>query len=78
MEARGARVTGARAEGITTDYTDYTDEDLTPDPDCGIPLIMSRNPQIKVSDEQMAALDLLKHPILPEWNYTLLPRINRN
>jgi hypothetical protein len=34
--------------------------------------------QIKVSDEQMAALDLLKHPILPEWNYTLLPRINRN
>ena len=34
--------------------------------------------EIKVSDEQMAALDLLKHPILPEWNYTLLPRINRN
>jgi hypothetical protein len=34
--------------------------------------------KIKVSDEQMAALDLLKHPILPEWNYTLLPRINRN
>jgi hypothetical protein len=34
--------------------------------------------KIKVSDEQMAALDLLKHPILPEWNYTLLPRINRS
>jgi hypothetical protein len=34
--------------------------------------------QIKVSDEQMAALDLLRHPIMPEWNYTLLPRINRN
>jgi hypothetical protein len=34
--------------------------------------------KIKVSDEQMSALDLLKHPILPEWNYTLLPRINRN
>ena len=34
--------------------------------------------KIKVSDEQMAALDLLKHPVLPEWNYTLLPRINRN
>jgi hypothetical protein len=34
--------------------------------------------KIKVSDEQMGALDLLKHPILPEWNYTLLPRTNRN
>ena len=34
--------------------------------------------KIKVSDVQMAALDLLKHPILPNWNYTLLPRINRN
>src|SRR6266542_5107015 len=32
----------------------------------------------KVSDAQMRELDLLKHPILPEWNYTLLPRINRN
>ena len=32
----------------------------------------------KVSDDQMADLDLLKHPILPQWNYTLLPRINRN
>ena len=34
--------------------------------------------KVKVSDEQMRDLDLLKHPILPEWNYTLLPRINRN
>ena len=25
MEARGARVTGVRVEGITTDYTEYTD-----------------------------------------------------
>ena len=33
---------------------------------------------IKVSDEQMGSLDLLQHPILPQWNYTLLPRINRN
>ncbi len=34
--------------------------------------------KIKVSDKQMAELDLLKHPILPQWNYTLLPRITRN
>jgi hypothetical protein len=34
--------------------------------------------KIKVSDEQMGELDLLKHPTLPDWNYTLLPRINRN
>ena len=33
---------------------------------------------VKVSAEQMAGLDLIKHPILPEWNYTLLPRLNRN
>jgi hypothetical protein len=33
---------------------------------------------VKVSDVQMAELDLLKHPILPMWNYTLLPRQNRN
>ena len=43
MKPRGARVTGVRAEGITTDYTDYTDEDGTPDPGGGFPLIMSRN-----------------------------------
>jgi len=34
--------------------------------------------KIKVSDKQMRELDLIKHPILPDWNYTLLPRINRN
>jgi hypothetical protein len=34
--------------------------------------------KIKVPDGQMAALDLLKHPTLPNWNYTLLPRLNRN
>ena len=34
--------------------------------------------KIKVSDVQMAELDLLKHPTLPNWNYTLLPRLNRN
>jgi len=33
---------------------------------------------IKVSDEQMRSLDYLAHPTLPCWNYTLLPRINRN
>jgi len=34
--------------------------------------------KIKVSDDKMAELDLLKHPILPQWNYTLLPKTNRN
>jgi hypothetical protein len=33
---------------------------------------------VKVSKEQMTELDLLKHPVLPAWNYTLLPRQNRN
>jgi hypothetical protein len=33
---------------------------------------------IKVSDDQMRSLDYLKHPTLPQWNYTLLPRITRN
>jgi len=32
----------------------------------------------KISNQKMNGLDLLKHPVLPEWNYTLLPRINRN
>lgn len=31
-----------------------------------------------VSDAQMQSLDLLKHSVLPEWNYTLFPRLNRN
>jgi hypothetical protein len=34
--------------------------------------------KIKVSDVQMASLDLLQHPTLPNWNYTLFPRLNRN
>ena len=33
---------------------------------------------VKVSSQQIAALDLLKSPLLPAWNYTLLPRENRN
>ena len=32
----------------------------------------------KVSDEQMGSLDIFKHTLLPEWNYTLFPRLNRN
>ena len=34
--------------------------------------------KLKVSDAQMRTLDYLKHPTLPLWNYTLLPRLNRN
>jgi hypothetical protein len=34
--------------------------------------------KIRVSDDPMSELDLLKHPILPAWNYTLFPRIIRN
>ncbi len=34
--------------------------------------------KVKVSDEQMANLDLLNHTFLPQWNYTLFPRLNRN
>jgi len=34
--------------------------------------------KVKVSDDQMRSLDLLPHPVLPQWNYTLLPRSNRN
>lgn len=30
--------------------------------------------QVKISPRQMNELELLKHPVLPEWNYTLLPR----
>ena len=33
---------------------------------------------VQISKKQMDALDLLKHPILPEWNYSLLPRLSRN
>lgn len=34
--------------------------------------------KMKIANEQMHELDLLKDPVLPDWNYTLLPRINRN
>jgi hypothetical protein len=34
--------------------------------------------KVKVSDEQMGSLDICKHTLLPEWNYTLCPRLNRN
>ena len=34
--------------------------------------------KIKVSDAQIAALDVLNHPTLPNWNYTILPRLNPN
>jgi Rhodopirellula transposase DDE domain len=33
---------------------------------------------VQISKHQMLQLDILKHPDLPEWNYTLLPRANRN
>jgi hypothetical protein len=33
---------------------------------------------VKVSRQQIDQLDILKSPFLPEWNYTLLPRKNRN
>ena len=32
----------------------------------------------KISNEQMNQLALVRHKILPEWNYTLLPRQKRN
>jgi hypothetical protein len=32
--------------------------------------------KIKVSDEQMAALNLIKHATLPQWNYTIKPTSN--
>lgn len=34
--------------------------------------------KVQISNQQMEALDILRHPVLPEWNYTLLPRLNRN
>ena len=34
--------------------------------------------KVKVPDEQMRNLDLLPHSLLPQWNYTLFPRLNRN
>lgn len=32
----------------------------------------------KISTEQMSQLRLVKHSVLPDWNYTLYPRENRN
>jgi hypothetical protein len=34
--------------------------------------------KVPISTDQMRQLDLYPHPILPEWNYTLLPRIIRS
>ena len=34
--------------------------------------------KVKVSDAQMHNLDVFDHSFLPEWNYTLFPRLNRN
>ena len=34
--------------------------------------------KLPISTQQLASLDLLRHPVLPDWNYTLLPRLNRN
>lgn len=33
---------------------------------------------IKISNDQMHEIELLKSPILPDWNYSLFPRQNRN
>ena len=32
----------------------------------------------KISPEEMRQLSILYHPLLPQWNYTLFPRQNRN
>jgi hypothetical protein len=32
----------------------------------------------KITPAQMRELDLVKHPLLPHWNYTLFPRNTRN
>jgi hypothetical protein len=33
---------------------------------------------LKITDDKMDQLNLQKHAVLPEWNYTLRPRIDRN
>jgi hypothetical protein len=33
---------------------------------------------IKITNQEMAQLNLRKHAVLPDWNYTLCPRNNRN
>jgi hypothetical protein len=30
--------------------------------------------KIKVSDAEMNALNLIRHPVCPQWNYTIIPR----
>jgi hypothetical protein len=32
---------------------------------------------IKITDQQMKELNLLRHEQNPEWNYSILPRINQ-
>lgn len=32
----------------------------------------------KVTNQEMASLNLREHAVLPDWNYTLLPRETRN
>lgn len=34
--------------------------------------------KVKISDAQMAAVSLMPHPFHGEWNYTILPRNNKN
>jgi hypothetical protein len=34
--------------------------------------------KVKVSDPEMRSVDLVKPSFLPDWNYTILPRLNRN
>ncbi len=34
--------------------------------------------KVKVSDRQLNQLDVFKPSLLPDWNYTILPRLNRN
>jgi hypothetical protein len=33
---------------------------------------------VKVSDKEMAALNLQRHDVCPQWNYTIRPRTNSN
>ena len=33
---------------------------------------------IKIAQDQMVKLDLMQHPFLAKWNYTIFPRITRN
>ena len=34
--------------------------------------------KVRISNQQMKELEIIKHPDLPEWNYTLLPRTKWN